>query len=194
MARPREFDTNEALTAAMHSFWEHGYESTSVSDLLEAMHLQKGSLYKAFGSKHELFIDSLRIYINEMKETTVSLLMSQSTPTAAIRAWVEQKSELCRTDECGKGCLFMNTLIELASEDNEVRTLLLEYLQGMMSFMVGIIEKGQKAGEFRDDIPAEQLAGLLAIHASGLYVIGRGRIDFLKKHSLTDLVMEILLP
>ena len=40
----------------MHAFWDHGYEATSLADLMDAMDLQKGSIYKAFGDKHSLFI------------------------------------------------------------------------------------------------------------------------------------------
>ncbi len=44
MARPREFDIDEALDAAMGAFWEGGYEATSMANLMEAMDLQKGSI------------------------------------------------------------------------------------------------------------------------------------------------------
>ena len=59
MARPREFDIDEALSAAMTAFWERGFAATSLADLMDATGLQKGSIYKAFGSKHELFMQAL---------------------------------------------------------------------------------------------------------------------------------------
>ena len=54
MARPREFDTDVALSGAMDVFWEHGYEGASLPDLLIGMHLTRGSLYKAFNGEKTL--------------------------------------------------------------------------------------------------------------------------------------------
>ena len=59
VGRPREFDEDAVLTAAMDAFWRQGYEATSLSDLCACTGLHKGSLYQAFGGKHELFMKSL---------------------------------------------------------------------------------------------------------------------------------------
>ena len=64
MARPREFDMDEALDAAISTFWTQGYEATSMTDLMEATGLHKGSLYKAFDDKHDLFMKSLSRYLD----------------------------------------------------------------------------------------------------------------------------------
>lgn len=60
--RPRTFDRDEALRRAMEVFWEHGYESTSISDLTAAMGINAPSLYGAFGSKEELFREAVAHY------------------------------------------------------------------------------------------------------------------------------------
>jgi AcrR family transcriptional regulator len=61
--RPREFDTDAALDAALALFWRHGYEGTSLSALTEAMGVSVPSLYAAFGNKEELFRKALDRYI-----------------------------------------------------------------------------------------------------------------------------------
>jgi len=62
MARPREFNEEQALDQATDVFWEQGYEGTSLGDLLKAMGIQKGSFYNTFGSKRELYLRCLERY------------------------------------------------------------------------------------------------------------------------------------
>src|SRR6201995_3264849 len=62
VGRPREFDTEEALSSALKVFWRKGYEGASLADLTEAMGITKPSLYAAFGNKEELFRKALDRY------------------------------------------------------------------------------------------------------------------------------------
>src|SRR5215471_11091889 len=72
--RPRMFDKDAALTAAMFLFWERGYEGVSVDDLTEAMGISPSSLYSSFGSKEELFLTALDKYEKEIGMYWVPIL------------------------------------------------------------------------------------------------------------------------
>ena len=63
LGRPREFDPEVALERALEAFWTHGYDATSITDLLDATGLAKGSLYKGFGDKKHLFTLALDAYL-----------------------------------------------------------------------------------------------------------------------------------
>jgi len=63
MGRPRGFSERTILEAAADAFVRGGYEGTSVDDLVHALKLHRGSLYRAFGSKHGLFLAVLRHYV-----------------------------------------------------------------------------------------------------------------------------------
>lgn len=60
MARPRAFDETSAIRSAGELFARHGYEGTSIDDLVRHLGMHRGSIYRAFGSKHELFLLALR--------------------------------------------------------------------------------------------------------------------------------------
>jgi AcrR family transcriptional regulator len=60
--RPREFDADEVLDRALDVFWRKGYEGASLSELTEAMGINRPSLYAAFGNKEELFRKALDRY------------------------------------------------------------------------------------------------------------------------------------
>ena len=55
MARLKEFDTGAVLEKAMDVFWSKGFEATSIQDLVNAMGINRGSIYDTFGSKARLF-------------------------------------------------------------------------------------------------------------------------------------------
>ncbi|MCH7554884.1 MAG: TetR family transcriptional regulator, partial [Proteobacteria bacterium] len=75
-ARPREFDTTQALDRAMRVFWAQGYDATSLCDLLCAMGLSKSSLYETFGSKHELYLAALDHYNRTVTATHVAAVIA----------------------------------------------------------------------------------------------------------------------
>ena len=67
--RPRSFDRDAALQAAMAVFWEKGYEAASINDLTEAMGVNPPSLYAAFGDKEKLFLAAVDRYLEERRQS-----------------------------------------------------------------------------------------------------------------------------
>src|ERR1700732_1861527 len=65
MARPRQFDEKRVVLAVREQFWDKGYAATSLQDLMRVSGLGKGSLYAAFGDKHQLFLRALHSYTDD---------------------------------------------------------------------------------------------------------------------------------
>jgi len=86
MARPREFDRDEALTRATRVFWAKGYASTSTEDLLAAMNIGRQSLYNAFGDKRKLYLEALERYQRETSASHLERLNSGASPLGGIEA------------------------------------------------------------------------------------------------------------
>jgi AcrR family transcriptional regulator len=93
MARPREFDEEEALDAAMSCFWRDGYEATSVRDLAARMGIAGASLYNAFGDKRALFRRALERYAERSTRERIQRLESTLPPKAAIRAFLGEMGD-----------------------------------------------------------------------------------------------------
>ncbi len=65
MPRNKEFDYDEKLIVARDLFWKKGYNATSMNDLVDAMEINRSSIYLTYGNKHDLFLKSLTNYIQK---------------------------------------------------------------------------------------------------------------------------------
>lgn len=110
--RPREFDEEAVLDAVIELFAEHGFEASSLADIVEAAGLNKSSLYNAFGSKDELFRKALDRYIDRR----IGMINLATSDGRGLDALVDL-TELIRADalsEHGRvGCLAINSTAEL---------------------------------------------------------------------------------
>lgn len=73
MARPRKFEVDEVLSSARAVFATQGYNGTSIDELIRATGLMRGSIYKAFGSKRNLFVLILADVATDFQKTEVNL-------------------------------------------------------------------------------------------------------------------------
>ena len=121
MARPREFEIEEALQDAMNVFWEKGYGGASMPDLLEGMGIARGSLYKAYGDKKSLFLQALALYDREALQPAVELLRSSNEDAQAspIRQLFTSIVETVRRGD-RRGCLLCNAAASAAAEDEDI--------------------------------------------------------------------------
>ncbi len=168
MGRTREFDMDQALDAAISTFWTQGYEATSMTDLMEATGLHKGSLYKAFEDKHDIFMKSLGRYLDGAYEHMHSVLAAAEAPLDGLRAWLNGVVFLCRHQPVQRGCLALNAAIELGPHDADVTALLQNHHTRASKLLIETIMSGQRSGEIRTDLTSDQLAKALFIFSAGL--------------------------
>jgi TetR/AcrR family transcriptional repressor of nem operon len=168
MGRTREFDMDQALDAAISTFWTHGYEATSMADLTEATGLHKGSLYKAFDDKHDIFMKPLGRYLDGAFEHMQSVLAAADSPLGGLRAWLNGVVLLCRDQPVQRGCLALNAAVELGPHDADVTALLQNHHAHATRLLVDTIVSGQRSGEIRTDLDSDRLAKTLFIFSAGL--------------------------
>ncbi|MEM7230836.1 MAG: TetR/AcrR family transcriptional regulator [Planctomycetota bacterium] len=189
-ARPREFDTDQVLDAAMDAFWKRGYEATSLADLMDATGLQKGSIYKAFGDKHQLFLQVLRRYLEGGFQTLTQLLDGSESPAAGIRQWLSQVGQMCDDSDDPRGCFAMNSVIELAPHDDQVCGTLHEHFQSVAGLVSRTVERGQEIGEFRRDRSAQELTEFMMLFVGGIVSMSKCPMSDLKTDSSVDLILS----
>ena len=99
MPRTIDFDRDEALLKAMMLFNEKGYTACSIQNLLNAMGLNPGSLYAAFGDKRRLYLEALNLYEQFSVDQFEAVLLSDDSPIQNIHAFFNMAGVIDRTQE-----------------------------------------------------------------------------------------------
>ncbi|VTR97720.1 TetR/AcrR family transcriptional regulator [Tuwongella immobilis] len=173
MARPREFDLDEATQKALLAFWQRGYESTSIADLMEAMGIEKGSLYKAYGDKRSLYLTALERYLATGMGYHQGILVEDRPFPTILREWLHSLNEHSRGDHGATGCMAVHAMIEVAPHDAEIRDRLVKHWQELVGLLKIRLAQGQSRGEVRTDCDAEALAEILLRTMGGLAAFSR---------------------
>ena len=120
--RPLSFDREAALTKAMHLFWQHGYETTSVAELTAAMGITPPSLYTAFGDKKRLFLEAIDRYTNGGAVTAIGLIQEAATARDAALAMLRGSAVAFTGADTPAGCLLASAAVSGSDAAADVRT------------------------------------------------------------------------
>jgi AcrR family transcriptional regulator len=194
--RPRSFDEDHAVDAAMRTFWANGYEATTTEDLCAATGLGRSSIYNAFTSKHELFRRALLRYVETMNAVQLGILSDEQVPPLArLRALftaVIDGEMATRRGDRSIGCLTVNTTVELAGRDPEAAEILDRDLERRIAALRLVIAAGQRAGEIASGRDPEALARYLNAVIGGMRVAGQGGADRAALQSIADTALDAL--
>ncbi|RYE29994.1 MAG: TetR/AcrR family transcriptional regulator [Hyphomicrobiales bacterium] len=176
MGRPREFDEEAVLDAAVQCFWKRGYEATSIRDLISGTGLTGASLYNAFGDKQAIYRRALDHYVEASIGERIRRCESME-PRAAIEAFFREILTRSLKDEECKGCMLVNAALDVAPEDPGFRTAVANVLRRIEGFFLCSVEKGQADGSITTSRPAVDLARHLLGVLMGVRVLARVRPD-----------------
>lgn len=165
MARCVEFNEVEKIEKAMNVFWEKGYNATSMQDLVDAMQINRSSLYNTIGDKHQLFIKCISYYFNEaMCELKEKVAKETSAKQALIKV-ISDKADWIVS--CDKGCLGIKTSFEIAPEDTIVRNVMSKNNDIFIEFMTTIVQKAMDDGEMDNTEDAALMAEYISTSFTG---------------------------
>jgi TetR/AcrR family transcriptional regulator, transcriptional repressor for nem operon len=169
MARPKEFDREEAVGRAMSVFWLKGYAATSTDDLLRAMKIGRQSMYDTFGDKRRLYVEALERYQQESVAGHINRLRSTTSPLAGIEALVVGVIVLDRSAR-EKGCMGVGSISEFGNSDVELAKLRTKSSGVLHKALVERLQDAAAAGEIRETVDIEHAARFVETIILGLQV------------------------
>jgi TetR/AcrR family transcriptional repressor of nem operon len=191
MARPREFDRDEALDRAIRVFWAKGYASTSTEDLLAAMNIGRQSLYNAFGDKRRLYLEALERYQEESTTAHLERLNRGETPLRGIEALL---FELIAEDDHVRslGCMGVGAVSEFGAADPELVMLRSKVAPRLSRRLAERIREGQACGELDPTLNAREATAFLQMTMTGLQLGARAGGDAKSLHTTIKFSINLL--
>ncbi len=188
--RPREFDREAALVAARNLFWRHGYEGTSMADLVAGMGIASARIYHAFGSKEQLFREAVGNYAENEGGFAVEALQHphiltamQNLFSAAIALYTRNTQPL--------GCMVVSAAGGLSEDNNALREWLVQQRQQRTQGIIDRFTQAFENGELSQGADPLHLGHFYATFLHGLSVQAR---DGVGQQALNAAVVLALQP
>lgn len=167
--RPVAFDYDTALEKAMHAFWEHGYEGTSMATLMAAMDMNKASIYAAYGSKEALFQKALESYV-QGPASFISASLEEPTAAKVIYSLLTQAAGMLTDKGHAAGCLVTKGALACSAEAANMQALLSGYRNTIEVKLVQRFEQAKLEGDLAAASDAVALAKLVMTLHQGMTV------------------------
>jgi TetR/AcrR family transcriptional repressor of nem operon len=173
MGRPREFDVEAALDRATELFWQRGYEGTTVQDLVDALGVNRASLYGTFGDKAQLFESVLQRYQGWVDASIGQSLAPPAAGAEAIRAYFSVLIARATRKAGPRGCLVLNTVTGGTTAPVEIQRRVRAAIEATTAQILQALARDPELAE-RPDLPA--LARFFAAEGHGLSILARAGV------------------
>lgn len=188
--RPREFDVDEALAAALRVFWTKGYEGASLNDLTEAMGIMKPSLYAAFGNKESLFRKALDLYEREKLAYVGEALEAPTSRGVAER--LLRGALAMQTSDCQpKGCMRILSSVSCGPEAESIRADLMERRQSSQRALCERMRRAKDEGDLPEGTDVDGLCAYLGAILGGMAVQAQSGAPQEQLESLVDTTLRM---
>lgn len=191
VGRPREFDIDDAVEAAMQVFWSRGYNGTSLPDLIDGTGLSRGSLYKAFGDKRGLFLLALDRYASAAADRLSATLRESGSAKVAIRKALLRYAQLSIGIAGQRGCLLLATATEMVPHDAEIAHRASRMFAAIQHSFSDAIQRGMDTGEITRKVDSATLAQLLLCMVQGMRAVGKTGLTKAEATAVIDCAMQL---
>lgn len=187
--RPLSFDRELALQKAMLTFWRHGYETTSISDLTAAMGVTAPSIYTAYGDKKQLFLEAVRLYTGSPEDLERSLFEASTSReaahkmlTASARAFTDEKTP--------RGCLLASATASGSKGSTDVQAVVADVRRDIQARLSKRIRQDIADGILPTTTDAVSLAAMVISIIQGMSVLARDGADRSLLVALAETAMQ----
>lgn len=171
--RPIEFDREAAVHAALDRFWKRGFEAVSVSDLADAMSIQRSSFYNSFGDRETAFREALEAY----REIAPDAALAQIEPGYPVKPVIRKVfREICRVraaDPGARGCLVVNSIGELVGVNKELGACVADAVRNGIRLYERLLRQAVDQGEIEKPRDIRAAARAFVAFVSGLNTISK---------------------
>jgi AcrR family transcriptional regulator len=189
--RPREFDRDEALSLIQKAFWAHGYEGTSMADLVQATGLASARLYAAFGSKEAMFRAAIERYEQGEGGFADRALAEEPTVRQALERMLRDAVAVY-TRPAPRGCMVVSAATSCSAENDAVRDWLEQHRKQRTAAIAACLRSGVAAGELRPGIDVQAVGDAFAALLHGLSVQARDGVPRRRLLALIGPAMTML--
>lgn len=179
------------MDAALAVFMREGYEGASCEMLLEAMGMNSGSMYAAFGGKRGLYDRAFGLYRDRVVDMVVKLLDEPGSPLGNVRRLVGLWADFM-SQPGSKGCFVDATLIELGEEKEGVAEAARDAARRLQAKLEEKLTEAKAAGELGPDSDAAALAAFLVNTKQGLSVMARAGASGATIRGITETTLLLL--
>ncbi|QHC36391.1 TetR/AcrR family transcriptional regulator [Komagataeibacter xylinus] len=167
--RPRAFDRDKALDAALTLFWAQGYEPTSLNQLKACMgNISPASFYAAFGSKEALFREVVQRYLETYGQVMAPLWDETLAPRDAIEQTLRRSARMQTTSAHPTGCLIVLGASNCSPENQPVQALLATERARSREGIMACVERAVAEGGLIPSPVTETLPALFATFLHGM--------------------------
>src|ERR1700754_4999201 len=172
MGRSRGFDVDQAVDTALETFWKYGFDATSMQVLCNAMNMQPGSVYAAFGAKRDLFTAALRRYTEKVSADAIKRITSAPSGFQGLRNYFDHLIDAMVDGNRRWGCLITNSLVEFATRDPELAGMFALHLANLRAAFEAALARADAEGDLRPGAGPDSAALLVAV-VQGMNVLAR---------------------
>ncbi len=188
--RPREFDAQEALAAALRVFWMRGYEGASLTELTEAMGITRPSLYACYGNKEALFRKALDLYEHE-KLAYMSAALNAPTARGVAERLLQGALQMQMNTNDPKGCLGVISSVACGAEAESIKAEVVARRASSEAALIQRFERARSDGDLPDHIEPAALARYLGAVIQGMLVQASAGVSCKDLSAMVDTAMMV---